>query len=157
MKKLFYFVAILATTVLGMSSCLDDVNADATVNYIGVCDSINYSDPANKEYDTCIVAALADMGYTMTMFSESAKSNTSNSDIAVLTCHEQAGHTWEAKTKKLKVADIADNVYKKYSTKLTAKDIHCGADLNLKTLYLNTSVISGLSGQKIWTFRDTIY
>lgn len=147
MKKLLGFIAVMAIITLGMSSCLEGGNAEATVNYFGACDSIEYTDENNAQYDSLIKESLAKLNYTFTWFEEHAVSEESQSFYAQIKCDDQARVTWKSKTDQITLKAIANKIFELHSDSLyNVLGVHNSAELNLKPMILKTKLYSSVFG-----------
>lgn len=153
MKKIFVFITLVAITMAGMTSCLDGSGSDATISYIGTCDSIEYSDSSCAVFDKFIKEAV-----TFT-FEEKAQSDESSAFAAIAMCHEQACATWERTMKILSKDQVANTIFKNHSDTLSRyMGIENSTQLNnlLKPMKLKTKVYNGNDGGLIYKYTKEL-
>lgn len=143
MKKLFGFIAIVAMTIVGMSSCLNGKGAEATITYVGTCDTIIYTDTTNAKFDKFIKEAVTKV------FEESATSDESMSIYAEAKCNDLAIKTWKSIANSYTKEIIANQIFKAHSDTLARyMGIQNSVQLSeeMKPMTLKTKLISATMG-----------
>lgn len=105
MKKLIYFVAVVTCGMIGLVSCMDDSNNDAsaTQDFFARPDSIVFEDSNDVVFEAAVDTALQSLGvlsrfyYPQTLFTEEASVNLPSIDMAVQQCVKQADETYKKK------------------------------------------------------------
>lgn len=139
MKKIFGLISTMLCLMAGITSCLDDSNAEATCTYAVVSDSIVYTDTLDAVYDSLIHVSLTTLEYANYTFQKSAEVDQSITAYAVAKCDELAGTEFAANlSKTVTLSAIQNEMYKANSDFFTAKGITNAAGIGLHpfTVYL---------------------
>ena len=125
-------ISIMLCLMAGITSCLDDSNAEATCTYAVVSDSIVYTDTLDAVYDSLIHASLTTLEHANYTFQKSAEVDQSMTAYAVAKCDELAGTEFAANlAKAVTLSAIQNEMYKANSDFFTAKGITNAAGIGL--------------------------
>lgn len=156
MKKYFLMFIIAACSVFGITSCLDGVGSEATVQYFVNCDSIAYENTNDAEYDSIIKNALQELKFSYYVFSINATSDESVIDYAVNKCNVSANETFKANVKKgITLAEIENQLYKSNSNYFVSKGINSAPAIGLSPMKIYLSLLGTYSGPVFYVNRDS--
>lgn len=159
MKKIFLSFYILFISFLCFTSCKkDNQSVTADVFYMGVIDSIVYSDPADSVWDNNIQQALREMKITYSAFEERDTLQFGIQAYAIHNCNVKASASYDKLLKNTNLSSIKKQIFDSNKDSLINLGYNDGADnLPIDQFNLYTSVWSLFTDEKISDHSTTIY
>ena len=155
MKKIVLLITTLVLTSVIATSCLkeEDNSTEATIYYIGVVDSIKYSEPADSMWEDNIKEALTKLEIANYIFKETATVDVAIQSYAVQQCNLQAGETFNNKLQKISLSAIKSTIYNNHADSRVRLGYNEGADaLPINEFTLHSSIYSLLTTPAIPIF-----
>lgn len=155
MKKIVLFITSLLLTSVIVTSCLSekDNSTEATIYYIGVIDSLKYTNPADSVWEDNIKEALTKLEIENYIFKETATVDVAIQSYAVQQCNLQAGETFNNKLNKLSLSSVKTAIYNAHADSLIRLGYNEGADaLPISEFTLHSSIYSLLTTPAIPIF-----
>lgn len=157
MKKFAFFALTLLLSSLAFTSCIsDDNNSSATVNYVGMVDSIKYTNEADTVWTRNVKEALQKMEVLYHNFSTTDTAMSSINDYAVQGCNLKAGAIMDKKLKSVKLNDIKKNIYSLHADSLNKLGYVGSEALPISKFTLHSSLWSYYTGKEIFYYQNVI-
>lgn len=158
MKKIFSILTSLVFTSFLINSCIGDgKTSSATINYLGVVDSIKYSNLADTVWTKDIIEATTKLEVTYTPFEISDTVAGSEQYYVIQLCDYKAGGTYNKKLQTLTLANIKKSIYNAHADSLVKLGFNQGADsLPISPFTLHTSLGNLYTGTKPYYYATSI-
>lgn len=161
MRKIVFICTALLMAAITFTSCLDDDDntAEATVSYVGVLDSLQFTDQADTAFQMLIAEAIYSerikLAGTNSVFSETAKVNSSSSYYASAVCDSMANDDYIKVLQNVSLYDIKDAIYTAHKDSLNGLGIGNAELVPVSPFTAYLSLYTSLQGQVLRRYTRT--
>ena len=162
MKRFLLIISSLIIASTSIVSCLsDDTKSTANVTYIGMVDSIKFTNQADTVWETNIKEALMKQKVLYTPFEVSDTAESSIQDYAVYLCNAKAGAKLDKDLKTVTLAQVKKNIFNQHADSLMkvyrdSIDIKGSEDLPLSEFTLHSSLWSYYTRTLVFYYKNVI-
>lgn len=158
MKRIAKLICALFIGTSMLTSCLNDSKpSTATINYIGMPDSIKFTDTNDTVWKDNIYEALAKMEVLAHVMEVSDTSQTSYQSYVIEMCNYKAGGVYDKMLKKVTLSDVKKNIYNAHADSLVKLGYNSGAEsLPIDAFTLHSSLWSLYTGTKVFYYNTIV-
>lgn len=156
MKKILFFIAAVICSSFFMTGCSNDSKSSADITYVGIADSVCYSDSADTVWNQNIANAMIKMKVLGVPFSVSQTVTSGIAGEAVHLCDVTAAKQFENGLKPLTLAELKKTIFNENADSLIKIGYPVSDSLPIHPFSFRAALYSYYSGFYVYSAKKYV-